>query len=363
VTPTKSPSTPTISGEGKHQSVLSYSPTAKAEHKQNVKTLLQIEQVNRERGIINPQPNPQALLRIEKLVLYIEGKGRGKSTQTAYTKNLYYLAQRTTELNDTVQVELAIARYIKKDGHPATNNYKSKLCDCYARYCKFYKIFWEKPIYTPEEHSIQPPTDERCSMLIAAAKGKLSLKIDVSTQTGLRPIEVVGEKGLRVNDIHFDQNTITSRSTKGCNARPPMKIQDELAARLKTHIIKNQLQPNDILFTGLPKSYGESYRRFRNRLSKKLNDPTIASIRLYDLRHHYVTKQLKRCQNAEIVRQIVGHKRLNTTQKYMHLLAGTSGEWIVEGALDKERAKELLANDFSYQLTTPDGTMLFKKAK
>jgi hypothetical protein len=59
----------------------------------------------------------------------------------------------------------------------------------------------------------------------------------------------------------------------------------------------------------------------------------------------------------------MGHKQLNTTQKYLHLLAGTNGEWIVEGTTDKERAKQLLAADFSYQLTTPDGTMLFKKPK
>ena len=47
----------------------------------------------------------------------------------------------------------------------------------------------------------------------------------------------------------------------------------------------------------------------------------------------------------------------------MHLLANTNGEWIVEGTTDKERAKELLANDFTYQLTTPDGTMIFRKPK
>jgi hypothetical protein len=46
-----------------------------------------------------------------------------------------------------------------------------------------------------------------------------------------------------------------------------------------------------------------------------------------------------------------------------HLLAGINGEWIVEGTTDKERAKQILAADFTYQLTTPDGTMLFKKAK
>ena len=74
-------------------------------------------------------------------------------------------------------------------------------------------------------------------------------------------------------------------------------------------------------------------------------------------------KQFPRCQNAETVRQIVGHKKLDATKKYMHLLANTNGEWIVEGTTDKERAKQLLTADFTYQLTTPDGTMLFKKAK
>ncbi len=36
---------------------------------------------------------------------------------------------------------------------------------------------------------------------------------------------------------------------------------------------------------------------------------------------------------------------------------------IVEGTTDKEQAKQLLTNDFTYQLTTPDGTMLFQKTK
>ncbi len=166
--------------------MLSYSPIQEQPLKnKNVKTLLITQQKDPQRGILYPQPNPDTLLKIEKLVLYLEGKGRSRSTQTAYEKNLYYLAQRA-DLNNTVQAELAIARYIKKDGHPATNNYKGKLCDCYARYCKFYKIFWEKPIYTPEEHGIQPPSNEKCAVLVASAKGKLSLKIDISRQTGFK---------------------------------------------------------------------------------------------------------------------------------------------------------------------------------
>ena len=304
----------------------------------------------------------QQLPNIENLLLHLEGKGRSQSTRTAYEKNLKALAIRA-DLKDTKVVELVIARYKKKNGRPITNNYKSKLCDHYATYCKFYKIEWEKPIYTPEPTTIQPPTQEKIAMLISSARLELSIKLDISAQTGLRPVEIQGDKGLQANNIHPDQNTITARITKGCNPRPPLPITKELTARLLDYITKHNIKPDEILFTGKAENYGKDYRVFRNRLAKKLQDPTLRTIRLYDLRHAYATKQLRRTQNAEIVRQLMGHKKLDTTQKYLHLLAGNNGEWIVEGTTDKKRAEELLANDFTYQLTTPDGTMLFKKPK
>jgi hypothetical protein len=267
------------------------------------------------------------------------------------------------DLKDTKAVELAIARYKKKNGEPITNNYKSKLCDCYATYCKFCKIEWEKPIYTPEPTTIQPPTQERVLMLVSSARLEMSIKLDISAQTGLRPIEVQGEKGLQAKDIHPDQNTITARIAKGCNPRPPMPITKELVTRLQDYITNRRLKPDDRLFKGKARNYGKDYRVFRNRLANKLKDTTIRTIRLYDLRHAYATKQLRRTQNAETVRIIMGHKKLDTTQKYLHLLGIQSGEWIVEGTTDKERAKQLLEADFTYQLTAPDGTMLFRKPK
>ena len=140
-----------------------------------------------------------------------------------------------------------------------------------------------------------------------------------------------------------------------------MKISEELSARLKTFITINNTKPDEQLFKGNERRFGEHYRRLRNRLAKT-SRPTIKTIRLYDLRHAYVTKQLRRCQNVETVRQIIGHKQLNTTQKYMHL-AGTNGEWILEGTTDKNRAMQLIAQDFICVNTAPDGTMIYKKAK
>ena len=53
----------------------------------------------------------------------------------------------------------------------------------------------------------------------------------------------------------------------------------------------------------------------------------------------------------------------NTTQKHIHLLNFETGEWIVKGTTNKERANQLLEADFTYQLTAPDSTMLFRKPK
>jgi len=304
----------------------------------------------------------QQLPSIQNLLLHLEGKGRSENTRTAYEKNLKALAIRT-DLKDTKAVELIIARYKKKNGRPITNNYKSKLCDHYATYCKFYKIEWEKPIYTPEPTTIQPPTQEKISMLISSARLELSIKLDISAQTGLRPCEIQGEKGLQANNIHPDQNTVTARITKGCNPRPPLPITKELTARLLDYITRHNIKPDEILFTGKAGNYGKDYRVFRNRLAKKLQDPTIHTIRLYDLRHAYATKQLRRTQNAETVRILMGHKKLDTTQKYLHLLGFNNGEWECQGATTKEEAKKLIEADFTYILTTPDGTMLFKKPK
>jgi integrase len=302
------------------------------------------------------------LLKVEKLLIHLEGKGKSENTRIATEKNLKLISQRAN-LDNPEEIELAIARYKCVNGKPASNAYKAKLCDAYQHYCKFNRVIWEKPIYRPDEKGIQPPTDEQCKILVGGIKGELSIKVQLSAETGLRPCEIMGQKGLKVRDVHTDQHTITATSAKGCNARPALKISEELTARIKTLMSERNLRTEDSVFTGHERRYGEHFRRARNNLANKLQTPELRNIRLYDLRHYYVTKQLRKIQNAEFVRQIVGHKRLNTTQRYMHLLANTNGEWIVEGTTDKNRAMQLIAQDFTYVNTAPDGTMIYKKAK
>lgn len=145
--------------------------------------------------LLAQQPQLQQIANIQTLLLHLEAKGKAPSTIRAYEQNLKALSQRAN-LQNPQEIELAIARYKrKKSNQPITNNYKGKLCDCYATFCKFYKIDWE-----------------------ARAE---------------------------VRDIHLDSRTITARIHKGCNARPPLPVTLELSNKLQDYIAKHHLSTND----------------------------------------------------------------------------------------------------------------------
>ena len=69
--------------------------------------------------------------------------------------------------------------------------------------------------------------------------------------------------------------------------------------------------------------------------------------------------------NPQEVELVIARYKLTDpkTKKYFHLLANTNGEWIVEGTTNKNRAMQLIVQDFIYVNTTSDGTMIYKKAK
>jgi integrase len=131
---------------------------------------------------------------------------------------------------------------------------------------------------------------------------------------------------------------------------------------LQEHITKNKLSQTDQLFKGTAKQYGKNFRHLRNRIAEKLHDPTIHNIRLYDIRHYFCTKKLYDIQSPYVVMNLMGHKRLETTQIYMHLLNLGETEWNCTGATTKEEAMKLIEAGFEY-VTEIEGTKLFKKRK
>jgi len=214
------------------------------------------------------------------------------------------------------------------------------------------------PLYKPQAKAIKIPTKEKIEMLTASAGRTLSIKLTISKETGLRPIELCN---LKVKDIDIEQKIIYPTTAKHGSART-LKISNNLQTTLQNYINRNKLNTNDKLFKGTAEDYGKHYRLMRNQLAKKLNDQTIKTIRLYDFRHYYATTLYAKTRDILYVMRQMGHKKIETTLIYTQLLNLNEDEWTCKTANNIKDATALIEAGFEY-ITELDGTKLFRKRK
>ncbi len=280
-------------------------------------------------------------------------KNNGKSNYSIkfVDKSLTYISIHA-DLNKPEEVKQFIAN------KTVSNGYKKNLCLAYNKYCKYYDIEWQMPKYKPEAKTIKIPTKAKIEMLIARAGKILGLKLTISKETGLRPIELCN---LRVKDIDLEQRLIHPTTAKHGSSRT-LKISNSLQTRLENHINTNKLGVNDKLFTEDAEHYGKYYRHMRNSLANKLNDQTLKTIRLYDFRHYFATMLYNKTRDILYVKQQMGHKKVETTLIYVQLLNLNDDEWTCKTATNIKEATKLVEAGFQY-ITEIDGMKLFKKRK
>lgn len=239
-----------------------------------------------------------------------------------------------------------------------SNSYKARLTQIYAKFCEYQKIEYKRPSYPKDAKIIKIPTHEKLQMIIANAGKTMSARLQLSLETGLRPVELCN---LKVKDIDLNQRLVYPTTAKGGSPRT-LKVSNTLTTLLQEHIIRDKLNQTDQLFKGNPVRYGKEYREVRNRLAKKLNDPTIQTIRLYDFRHYFATTLYHKTKDILYVKQQMGHKRIDTTLIYTQLLNSNEDEWICKTANNLTQATQLVENGFEY-ITEMDGIKLFRKRK
>jgi len=287
------------------------------------------------------------------LNVLIKMKNNGKSDYTIrFTDKALTYLNNHANLKNPEQVKRFIANL------QVSNGYKRNLCIAYNKYCKYYKIKWEMPLYKPEAKAIRIPTKERLEMLIASSGRTLATKLTLSKETGLRPIELCN---LRVKDIDLDQRFVYPTTAKNGSGRR-LKISNNLQKLLQDHINRNNLNPNDNVFKGDADYYGKLYRAMRNRLSKKLQDPALQQIRLYDFRHYFATTLYAKTRDILLVKQQMGHSNIRSTLVYTQLLNLDDDEYTCKTATNLEQATQLIENGFEY-ITDMDGLKLFRKRK
>jgi site-specific recombinase XerD len=144
---------------------------------------------------------------------------------------------------------------------------------------------------------------------------RMSAVVELLLQTGMRISELAA---LQLTDIDFERNVIEilAQNSRGARKVPLNKaaksavtdyIQIRPRAREKTVFLTKTCRPFLV-------------RNIRTAIDRYFRLAGIKSAKVNDLRHTFIVEQLRAGTPLVYVSQLVGHKRITTTEKYLKLI-------------------------------------------
>jgi integrase len=283
------------------------------------------------------------------VILKLKSEGRKDTTLAPMLKRLKFLAK-NVNLKDSEKVKEFIATQKYTDG------YKDNLIDAYSHFCRYYTIQWTKPIYMREERITKVPREEDINKIISHGKLKYAVAYSVLRDSGMRPVEV---GMLRVKDFDLDSGDVYPTTAKHGSGRI-LRIKKETLAMLKRYISENDLTTMDFLWNN--NRVKQNWSRLKMSVAKKLGEPQLLQIRLYDLRHFAGSMTYYKTKDIIYTMRFLGHKNLKNTLRYVHLIDFNKDDYHVSAVKTVEDACKLIEQGFEY-VTSIDEVKIFKKRK
>lgn len=136
---------------------------------------------------------------------------------------------------------------------------------------------------------------------------------------GLLVGAVKHDRGIINVNVQFDVKSKEFRELKGKESRTA-PLNDELSAEIEAYVEQMGLKPDDLLFS---KANGDpmDHDVFREYFLADLAEWGGRAITFHALRHTGATLMLAAGVDLKTVQEILGHKDINTTMRYVHVLA------------------------------------------
>jgi integrase len=252
---------------------------------------------------------------------------------------------RRCNLGNPEEVKIAISKV------QGANSYKDTFVKAYDYYVKINGLIWEKPRYKWERKIPKIPMTEQLTKIISSSSRKYSTIFRILMETGVTPKELTN---LQPRDIDSENGILNFQGCKGHSSRS-FKLKPDTHAMLLEYLRK---------YSSFPDSYwiGRMWRQSRKLASEKLKDSSLRNIRLYDLRHYFATMLYSRTRDILLVKQQMGHKKIETSLLYTQLVNFGSDDYVCKTAGTINEASILIEQGFEY-VTEIDGIKLFRKRK
>ena len=289
--------------------------------------------------------------KIFNVIWGLRKRGYAESTLEGYSKKLKIL-NKFVRLDEPENVNRFLAN---KQGWK--KSFKETVVNAYLHYVRFYGLSWKKPKYKRSARLPSVPSTEQVNKLIAHSSRKYAMIYSILRDTGLRPIEL---HKLTLRNINLDTGIIYPETAKNGRART-LKLKTATLAMLRAYVTKHDFKLDERMFPNTD-TVSHIFIRTRNRLAKRLCEPQLKKFRLYDLRHYYATMLYHRTKDILLVKEKLGHRRLETTLIYTHLIDFRDEEFTVRAVETVEQATKLIESGFEY-VTEMGEVKLFRKPK
>jgi len=225
---------------------------------------------------------------------------------------------------------------------------------------KFQGLTWQKPDYKAEHKQVFIPTEEEMQLAINSGNRVSMIFSTLIYETGSRVNEA---ERLEWTDLNQNLNQVTVKASKNGKSRIV------LVSKHLMDMFFSLPKKEETVFPKRAKGSRQVSFRLRVKTLAKIHDnPRFLKIHYHTLRHCKALREYHKTHSMQHVKRILGHKSIETTQRYVELYEelydSTSREIICEIALNIQDAKKLKEQGFKYETGEyNDGGKLFFKYK
>ncbi|MBU1085501.1 MAG: tyrosine-type recombinase/integrase [Candidatus Beckwithbacteria bacterium] len=255
---------------------------------------------------------------------HLKKLGRSSATILAYNKDVDQLIQLVKKDNIITPNKITSGHIENFKNDLSNQNYTAKSIsrklNSVKTFCKFLiekLIIDQNPALsvTHPKYEVKPPRilskmEYRSLRDICRDDIRVYAIIESLLQTGIR----IGElANLELNDIDTDHLTIKPYESHGQRLVPLNKAAQQcLTAYLK---VRPKTKTKKVFVT----KNGHQFliRNIRTAIDRYFKLADIKNAKVNDLRHTFIAHQLEAGTPLTLISQLVGHKRLSTTEKYL----------------------------------------------
>jgi integrase len=277
------------------------------------------------------------------------------------------IKDRVFRLNDLVRKGADLMNVDSVETVLATQNWtpanKKFYVNAYLSFTRAFGISWEPIKVVCEPKEIFVPLEKELNALISGAGKKTAAFLQVLKATGARCGEA---RKLKWTDINTEANTISVNAPeKGSRART-IKVSAETIAMLNSlpkHSPYTFSAPNSV---EAPKarSLQGVFARTRDKLARNLQNPRLRQIHFHTFRHYFGTMLYAKTKDILFVKQQLGHKRIENTEVYTHLIAFGNEEYHTAFAKTLKEEDKLIQEGFEFiRYSEKDEVAIYRKRK